>query len=139
MSKRRRVATWWFRRPDEIVAIPSTARGDEIAVFHGERRSAIQAAAGMGPGARADAAAVADAGGRAMSEKDMDEMPRMKDTLRPEDLNTDACANLAGKILKGLANDYIMARRKYNHQPTPEKRQALERIRKLYRSEWFGT
>lgn len=43
MSKRRRVATWWFRRPDEIVAIPSTARGDEIAVFHGERRSAIQA------------------------------------------------------------------------------------------------
>ena len=73
-----------------------------------------------------------------MSEKDMDLMPRMKDTLRPEDLNTDACANLAGEILKGLANDYIMARWKYNHQPTPENRQALERIRKLYRSEWFG-
>ena len=27
----------------------------------------------------------------AMSELDMDRLPRMKDTLRPEDLNTEAC------------------------------------------------
>lgn len=73
-----------------------------------------------------------------MSEQDMDLLPRLKDTVKPEDLNTDACVKLAGEIVKGLANDYIQARRKYNHQPTPENRQALERIRKLYRSEWFG-
>lgn len=32
-----------------------------------------------------------------MSEKGMDLLPRMKDTLRPEDLNTDACANWRGR------------------------------------------
>lgn len=73
-----------------------------------------------------------------MSEKDMDVMPRMKDTLRPEDLNTDACANLAGEIMKGLANDYIMALRKYRHHPTKENQQALQRVRKIYLSDWFG-
>lgn len=39
-----------------------------------------------------------------MSEMDMDRLPRMKDTLRPEDLNTDACVTLAAEILKGAAN-----------------------------------
>lgn len=72
-----------------------------------------------------------------MNEQEMDAMPRMKDYLLPENLDTDSCVRLVGEIMKGLARDYLQARRKYNHQPTPENRQALDRIRDLYRSEWF--
>jgi len=65
-------------------------------------------------------------------------MPRMKDTLKPDDLNTDACVALAKEILRGLAKDLAEAVRHYNASPTPENRRHLEAIKALYRSDYFA-
>ena len=65
-------------------------------------------------------------------------MPRMKDTLKPDDLNTDACVDLAGEVLRGLAEDLATAVRHYNASPTQENRRHLEAIKALYRSNYFA-
>ena len=68
----------------------------------------------------------------------MDRMPRMRGNLRADDLNTDTCATLAAEILRGLANEYVMLRKRYIHQPSKENQQAFQRVRKIYQTDWFA-
>lgn len=72
-----------------------------------------------------------------MSLMDLDNAPRMKDTLRPEDLNTDACVKLAETILREAAEDYIHARRRADVCPSKENLGHLRICREFYLSEWF--
>ena len=67
----------------------------------------------------------------------MDKMPRMKDTLRPEDLNTNACVKLAETVLKEAAEDYICARRRADVCPSEENLGHLKICREFYLSDWF--
>ena len=68
----------------------------------------------------------------------LDGRPRMKDSLKPDDLNTDACVELAGEVLRGLAEDLATAVRHYNASPTQENRRHLEAVKALYRSDYFA-
>lgn len=72
-----------------------------------------------------------------MSEMDMDRLPRMKDTLRPEDLNTDACVTLAAEILKGAANALSSAAVTASRRPSKENLAHLKNCRAFYESDWF--
>ena len=73
----------------------------------------------------------------AMSEKDMDQMPRMKDCLKAEDLNTDACVTLAAEILKGAANELAAAARRAAALPNRDNMSHLKTCRDFYESELF--
>lgn len=72
-----------------------------------------------------------------MSEMDMDRLPRMKDTLRPEDLNTDACVTLAAEILKDAANALASAAITASRHPSKENLAHLNSCRAFYESDWF--
>ena len=72
-----------------------------------------------------------------MSEVDIERMPRMKDYLKPEDLNTEACVNLAATVLKEQAAKLAHAARRYANCPTYENLKQLKRIREWYESDWF--
>ena len=68
----------------------------------------------------------------------MDACPRMRDTLRPEDLNTDACVNLASTILSETAEDYLQTRRHLTEDPTNEHVLAhMGVLKAFYKSELF--
>ena len=67
----------------------------------------------------------------------MDRLPRMKDTLRPEDLNTDACVTLAAEILKGAAGELSSAAVSAARRPSKENLDHLNICRKFYESDWF--
>lgn len=73
----------------------------------------------------------------AMSLIDMDRLPRMKDTIKPEDLNTNACVKLAETVLKDAAEDYICARRRADACPSKENLAHLRTCREFYLSDWF--
>ena len=73
-----------------------------------------------------------------MSETDIDRLPRMKDTLTPADLDTEACVALATEVLRGLAEDLATAARQTAASPTPENLRHLKSIQKVYRSDWFA-
>ena len=73
-----------------------------------------------------------------MSLRDMDACPRMRDTLRAEDLNSDACVTLAAKILAEAANEYIRTRRRCDACPSRENLDHLKTCRSFYLSEWFA-
>lgn len=70
-------------------------------------------------------------------EEMMDNLPRMKDTLTAEDLNTEACVTLAGVVLNEAADAYVHARRRCNSSPSPENRAHLKNCIDFYRSDWF--
>ena len=73
-----------------------------------------------------------------MSETDMDRLPRMKDYLRAEDLNTDAAVTLATEVLREAANEYIHVVRRVREDPGNQ--YAADHLRTLqafYRSDWF--
>ena len=72
-----------------------------------------------------------------MSLTDADNMPRMKDYLKPEDLNTDACVDLAAAVLGEQQDALTHAARKAAAHPTKENLQHLERLREFYKSDWF--
>jgi hypothetical protein len=72
-----------------------------------------------------------------MSEMDMDRLPRMKDTLRPEDLDTDACVTLAAEILKGAAGELSSAAVSAARHPSKENLAHLNSCRAFYESDWF--
>ena len=72
-----------------------------------------------------------------MNEMDMDRLPRMKDTLRPEDLDTDACVTLAAEILKGAANELATAAVSAARHPTKANLAHLKACRGFYESDWF--
>lgn len=67
----------------------------------------------------------------------MDRCPRMRDYLKPEDLNTDACVKLAGQVLKDAAADLITATRQYAQKPDKENRAHLKLCLAFYSSDWF--
>ena len=72
-----------------------------------------------------------------MSEAMMDKMPRMKDYLKPEDLNTDGCVDLAAAVLREQAQDLTSAARRYNTYPSKENYEHLKQCRDFYKSDMF--
>lgn len=72
------------------------------------------------------------------TEMDLEGLPRLKDTRKASELNTDACVALAEEILRGMAEDLATAVRHYNASPTQENRRHLEAIKALYRSDYFA-
>ena len=74
-----------------------------------------------------------------MSEMDMDARPRMKDTMKPEALSTDACVELAGVILSEAGAEYIHAVRAVRANPTNKDAAAhLRACKAFYRSDYFA-
>ena len=72
-----------------------------------------------------------------MSEVDIDRLPRMKDYLKPEDLNTTACVNLAATVLEEQANALTHAARKAAMYPTKDNIDHLKKLRDFYKTPWF--
>lgn len=67
----------------------------------------------------------------------MDRLPRMKDALRPEDLDTDACVTLAAAILKGAANELATAAITAARHPIKANLDHLNACLGFYESDWF--
>ena len=68
----------------------------------------------------------------------IDRMPRMKDCLKPEDLDTRACVLLAATVLEESAEAYKQARRHAMTNPRDKgARASLDTCRAFYRSDWF--
>lgn len=72
-----------------------------------------------------------------MSLSDLDKYARMKGRLKAEDLNTDACVELASAILAEARVDLIAAARCYADRPSKDNREALIERRKFYESDLF--
>lgn len=73
-----------------------------------------------------------------MSFDQIDSMPRMKDYLRPADLNLDGCVKLAGTVLQDMANEYVHARRALMKEPNNEAAKAhMKNMVDLYHSDYF--
>ena len=72
-----------------------------------------------------------------MSEMDMDHMPRMKDYLKPEDLNTEACVDLAAAILSEAGQALTVAAQQAAAHPTADNMRHLKVCRDFYQSEMF--
>ena len=73
-----------------------------------------------------------------MSLTDFDRAPRMKDYLKPEDLNTEACVTLAAVVLKDAADAYVHARRAVRMDPGNKDAIAhLRECRAFYKSDYF--
>ena len=62
---------------------------------------------------------------------------RLMDTKRPGDLNTEACVELAGAILKGLADALSEAAVRAAEHPSPENMRNLRSCRGMYDSDYF--
>lgn len=73
-----------------------------------------------------------------MSERDIDSMPRMKDYLKAEDLDTDGCVELARVILKDAANALTEAARTAAGSQNPEHFRYLKMCQNFYRSDLFA-
>ena len=73
-----------------------------------------------------------------MSFDNIDEMPRLKDTCRPEDLDTGACIALAETVLREASAEYIHSRRALERSPG-DKGAALhlQSLRNFYLSDYF--
>lgn len=52
-----------------------------------------------------------------MSMMCVDDMPRMSDRLKADDLSTEGCIALASEILTAASKEYIRARQAYNRKP----------------------
>lgn len=72
-----------------------------------------------------------------MTFADLDNAPRMKDYLKAEDLDTEACVNLAATILGEQQDALTSAARKAAAHPTKENLRHLEEMRNFYESDWF--
>ena len=72
-----------------------------------------------------------------MSLADAERMPRLKDTMTAQDLNTTGCVKLAVAVLEEQANELTHAARRYANHPSNENMKQLKRIREWYESEWF--
>ena len=69
--------------------------------------------------------------------EDIERRPRMIDTLRAEDLDTDACVWLASTVLSEQAEALGHAARRYASFPSAENASTLARLRRWYESDWF--
>ena len=72
-----------------------------------------------------------------MSEDLFTNRPRMKEYLNPEDLNTEACVELAATVLREQAIELAHAARRYASSPTKKNRQHLKVLRDWYKSPVF--
>ena len=72
-----------------------------------------------------------------MSLADAERMPRLKDTMTAQDLNTTGCVKLAVAVLEEQAVKLGHAARRYANNPSDENMKQLKRIREWYQSEWF--
>ena len=63
--------------------------------------------------------------------------PSLKDVMKAEDLDTEACVHLAETILYDAAVELTDAARAYVDNPTQLNRDRLENAKRLYRSDWF--
>ena len=72
-----------------------------------------------------------------MSERDMDHLPRMRDTMRAEDMNTDGCVRLVSEILDGAAQDLASAAVRTAICPSKDNYEHLRQCRAFYTSDWF--
>jgi len=64
-------------------------------------------------------------------------MPRMKDYLKAEDLDTEACLDLAAAVMSEQAEALTHAAREAAVRPNKENLSRLETLRNFYRSDWF--
>ena len=72
-----------------------------------------------------------------MSWVDIDSMPRLKDYMKPQDLNTNACVNLAATVLSEQADELAHAARRYANHPSKENGEHLRKLREWYESPMF--
>ena len=72
-----------------------------------------------------------------MTWMDVDHMLRMKDYLKPEDMNTDACLDLVATVLEEQAAALTHAARLAASRPSKENLRRLEELRRFYQSDWF--
>lgn len=73
-----------------------------------------------------------------MSLFDMDALPRLADTHRAEDLNTDGCISLVAQIMQDAAEEYQQARRALRADPADKDAAAhMATIRAFYLSDYF--
>lgn len=68
---------------------------------------------------------------------DVEHAPRLKDTMKAADLDTDGCVELAREVLKEAANDLQEAARQAACHPTKENLAHLEICRNFYKSDLF--
>lgn len=81
---------------------------------------------------------MSDFDGKASEEwRNADKLPRMADRLKPEDLSDDGCVRLCAEILRGLAAEYVTAKRQHLLQHSPETRRAVQRLRDVFYSDWY--
>ena len=52
-----------------------------------------------------------------MSLSEFDKHPRMREYMKPEDLDTDGCVALCAEVLKSAAEDYVRTRQALNARP----------------------
>ena len=72
-----------------------------------------------------------------MSLSEAERMPRMKDYLKPEDLNTKGCVTLAATVLEEQADELAHAARRYANHPSKENGEHLRKLREWYESPMF--
>lgn len=64
--------------------------------------------------------------------------PRMKDYMKPEDLNTDGCIELAAYVLREASEAYLEAARALKRHPDSKDAQAhYNRCRAFYSSDYY--
>lgn len=72
-----------------------------------------------------------------MSGANIDRMPRLKDYMRPQDLNTNACINLAATVLSEQARELAHAARRYASFPSADNGAHLKTLREWYETPMF--
>lgn len=72
-----------------------------------------------------------------MSVADMDGCRRLREYLKPEDLNLDGCVALASAVLSEAAEELASAARQAADRPTPGNLAHLQACRDFYRSDLF--
>ena len=73
-----------------------------------------------------------------MSLSEIDTLPRMKDYLKPDDLDTEGCLRLAAEVLQEAGAEYVAARRAVRQEPYDKLAQAhLKTMKDFYRSDHF--
>ena len=74
-----------------------------------------------------------------MCESDIDRLPRMKDYMKPEDLNDEGVVNLVAEVLRGMEEALTAAARRAAYSPSEDNLRHLKLMRELYQTDWFTT
>ena len=73
-----------------------------------------------------------------MTYADIPSMSRMKDTMKPEDLDTQGCVALAETILSEASRELFDATREYVLKPSVVSLERLKSAQRFFKSDWFG-